>query len=146
MKKCGLQFYIAQRGGPERITIGRITCYLFQAEILVGAWSVERHVPLGGEKLWEADHVLLEVAKLLVGIPRYGMTLNTPCPAEKEQRAAFLRIAHRGNVAARKLIDRGVGKRQTELELGDRSGEHFVGDRPAVTHVYKDVGEKPPIL
>src|SRR5262245_53332579 len=146
MKKCGLQYYIAQRGGPERITIGRITCYLFQAEILVGAWSVERHVPDVGEKLWEADHMLPEVAKLLVGLPRYGMTLNTPRRAEKEQRAALLRLVHRGRVAARKLIDRGVGKRQTELELGDRSGEHFVGDRRAVLHVAKAIGEKPPIL
>src|SRR5262245_26821646 len=87
-----------------------------QAEILVGVWSVERHVPDFGEKLWEADHMLPEVAKLLVGLPRYGMTLNTPCIAEKEQSASHLRIAHRGHVAASKLIDRGVGKRQTELE------------------------------
>src|SRR5262245_13012475 len=114
MKKCWLQFYIAQRGGPECVTIGRIKCYLFQAEIFVGVWSVERHVPTAGEKLWEADHMLPEVAKLLVGFPRYGMTLNTPRPAEKEQRASLLRIAHRGLVVARKLIDRGVGKRQTE--------------------------------
>src|SRR5215475_11981520 len=105
MKKCRLQYYIAQRGGPERITIGRITCYLFQAEILVGVWSVEKHVPFAGEKLWEADHILLEVAKLLVGNPRYGMTLNTARLAEKEQHAAFLSIAQRGRVAARKLID-----------------------------------------
>src|SRR5262249_1353589 len=103
MKKCRLRYYIAQRGGPERITIRRITCYLFQAEILVGVWSVESHVPDVGEKLWEADHMLPEVAELLVGNPRYGMTLNTPCLAEKEQRAAHLRIAHRGLVAARKL-------------------------------------------
>src|SRR5262249_52159811 len=81
-----------------------------------------------------------------VGIPRYGMTLNTPRLTEKEQRAALLRIIHRGLVAARKHIDRGVGKRQTELELGDRSGEHFVGDRPAVTQVTEYVGEKLPIL
>src|SRR5262245_4401156 len=44
------------------------------------------------------------------------MTLNTPCIAEKEQRAAHLRTVHRGLVAARKHIDRVVGKRQTELE------------------------------
>ena len=93
-----------------------------------------------------SNYMLPEVAKLLVGFPRYGMTLNTPRPAEKEQSASHLRIAQRGRVAARKLIDRGVGKRQRELELGDRSGEHFVGDRPAVTHVTEDVGEKLPIL
>src|SRR5262245_52305307 len=90
--------------------------HAFHAEILVGAWAVERHVPDFGEKLWEADHMLPEVAKLPAGYPRYAMTLNTPRRAEKEQRASLLRIGHRGCVAARKLIDRGVGKRQTELE------------------------------
>src|SRR5262249_38659219 len=95
MKKCRLQYYIAQRGGPERITIGRITCYLFQAEILVGVWSVERHIPDVGEKLWEADHMLPEVAKLLFGNPRSGMTLNPPCLAEKEQRASSASAAGR---------------------------------------------------
>src|SRR5215813_9297204 len=60
--------------------------------------------------------MLPEVAELLVGYSRYGMTLNKPPPCRKEQSASHLRIAQRGRVAARKLIDRGVGKRQTELE------------------------------
>jgi len=65
-----------------------------------------------------SNYMLPEVAKLLVGFPRYGMTLNTPRPAEKEQSASHLRIAQRGRVAARKLIDRGVGKRQTFQQIG----------------------------
>ena len=64
-----LQGDVAQRRGPEFVSIRRIPGDLLQAEILVPPWPVEYHVARSGAKdrsdLRDADDVHLEVAEHL---------------------------------------------------------------------------------
>src|SRR6185436_2840865 len=63
-----------------------------------------------------------------------GVALHAAADAKEDERAALLFAAHRVAIASGELINRRIGKRQRELELGNCATEHLEVDRGATSH------------
>src|SRR5215831_18247481 len=137
---------VTQGCGAEHVAVVRVSGDLFEAEILVRAGAIECYVTERRDDLRDADDVLSEVTKHLVGLASYAMALHAFGFAEEEQRPFLLTLGKRVLPPARETVERGVGKDQGELELGDGLAKMIEVDRGAGSNIRKHIAEELAVL